>query len=227
MKIIAACVIILLLSSIGLAENKYIIEAAVGVPFTEGYEFALKGSYRLNPIITLSLAAGIVDNIEFDFPNNRICYIPPLDGYYEYSEITKTVYYAAPSIGIHTRIARFSFGLLFPDKEYSSSQFGYPFDESKKSEPVLGIELGERDFYFFGKSLASIPLYSGGGPLEIGIGGRTAKGYEHKFFYSMMAADPGPYISFGYRGEYRLYKANALVLGVTFYSAIVGIKAEF
>jgi len=227
MNIIAACIMILLIPSVCLAEDKYIVEAAAGVPFAEGYEFALKGSYRLSSIITFSLAAGIIDDIEFDFPDNRICYIPRLDGYNGYIEKIKTVYYTAPSIGISARVARFNFGLLFPDTESGSNRLGYPFDGSGKFEPVLGIELGERDFYIFGRSLVSIPLYSGGGPLEIGIGGRSAKGCEHKFFYSMMPGDTNPYVSFGYRGEVRLLNANAIVFGITFYSVIVGVKTEF
>ena len=96
-------------------------------------------------------------------------------------------------------------------KSGTRTDFDYPFDGHHDFKPSIGVEFGLNNFFLYGKTLASMPLYSGGGFLELGCGGRSAKGYGHRVYYSRTLVND---INLGYQGEIRIKDATALIVGL-------------
>ena len=214
------------------AGSKYIIEAATGFgskyfPFSSEWkysvddygsqynEYAIKGTYLYRKALSTSLTVGWLEDknyISYGVTPDSI----PSPAFVGWHKKIRKVYYIVPSATLSTSSFRIDVGAIIfktyiEDNLYAADRYDYPFDGNSGIRPAGGLELGARDAYVFGRFFNSFPLYSGGGGIEIGIGGRSKKGYEHKLYYSM-----APHLSgLGYRGEVRIRNNTGIMFGLS------------
>ena len=228
------------------AENELTLEAAMGLASQEksfapdwpGYvgddgllyrEFAARIQYRYNPLLTLSSTLGFLN----DWKKPRdILYFDRPDLWYPLMAKRKFVY-IRPAMRLSAEWLRVDLGLLLlienADSLRNKTEF-YIYNEEKSVFPVLGIELGEDNGFLYAGLANSFPMISGGGIIEIGLGGRFRGIYQHKFF---AAASGYQDMSLGYRGEFRVYKKMAITPGFSLggrdrdnvYMMTIGIKS--
>jgi hypothetical protein len=228
------------------AENEFTLEAAIGLALQEksfapdwpGYvgddglicrEFAARIQYRYNSLLTLSSTFGFFN----DWKKPRdILYFDRPDLWYPLMAKRKFIY-LRPTMRLAAEWLRLDLGLLLlienADSLRNKTEF-YIFDGEKSVFPVLGIELGEDNGFLYAGLANSFPMVSGGGIIEMGLGGRYKGIYEHKFF---TAASGYQDISLGYRGEFRVYKNIAITPGFSIggrdrenvYMITLGIKS--
>jgi hypothetical protein len=208
------------------AENELTLEAAMGLaseekPFTSdwsGYvgeggllyrEFAMKMAYRYSSLLTLSSTLGVWNDWE---KPRYILYFDRPD-LWSYLQAKREFFYFRPTMRLSAEWIRLDLGLILlmenADSLKNKTEF-HKFEREKDVCPVLGIELGEDNGYIYAGLANSFPLISGGGIIEIGLGGRYRGIYEHKFF---TAASGYQDVSIGYRGEFRVYKNIAITPG--------------
>ncbi len=251
LKLFAAIVVALLDFSVLQAGTKFTIEGASGfsspnLPFSENWngrvtnegllyrEFALRGTAKINSLISLSFMVGWLREredlrgmiISYGIDHGKTSFFPPY-----YSLFSREIVYYVPSIRLSSQIVRLDLGTIIYQvfRESPYSHFEYPFDGEHDFKPVFGVEFGEPGFYVLAKYFDEFPLYSGGGNFEIGLGGRYNEKFEHKIFFSRASYD---YVGIGYRGEFGLYKNFALLLGLTAggienksqYSGMIGVR---
>lgn len=247
--LIMSVALILLSVSEGWAGNLIILEAASGVgspvsPFSSKWEgavrsgglyyreFAVKGTYALSPVVSVRVSTGWLK----DYSVSRFW----LDGppppeppdFWGPQKSIREVFYFIPSIKVSLYELRLDIGTIVYREEIDGAWYrsdDYPFNGSHRLKPSIGVELGETGIYIFGGLSNSFPLISGGGILELGIGGRSRGIYEHKVSCNISSYY---HIGLGYRGEFRVFRQTALSIGFlvggknddNVYVANIGIK---
>jgi hypothetical protein len=212
--------------------NDLVVEAAGGVgsphfPFSSKWngsfvdgglflrDYAVRCRYDITEWLSVSSMLGWLEN-RYTERQNFIVYdgpFPPFDRQY-ISPIQKITYFV-PTIRLTLQTIRADFGaIVYSQRRTGSSyrDFYYPFNSSHRFKPVIGLELGERNGYLFGRFLDTFPLYAAG-IAEAGIGWRISGKYEHKI--SILGL-PSGFMGIGYRGEFRVYRETALSLGFSF-----------
>ena len=237
---------ILLLVSAGRAGDGLIIEAAGGVgspvsPFSSKWkgavrsgglyfkEFAVRGKYVLTPVISVGASLGWLK----DYSVSPIWPFPPPELWGPQKSI-REVFYFIPSIKVSLYELRLDVGAIVYREEIDGAWYvsdKYPFNGSHRLKPSIGVELGEPGVYIFGRFSNSFPLISGGGIIELGIGGKVKEIYEHKGYVGISSYHD---IGLGYRGEIRIYKETAFSVGAAvgrtdaknIYTLTFGIKTS-
>jgi len=213
------------------SENDIIIEIATGfgsehTPFSSKWngavvegglnyrEYAIRGIYLGYEFLSLSLTTGLIED---HFVKDH--YIIPLESIHSAywtndMEEYRQVFYLIPTLGLSIKELEINLGAILytaKTRDYDIGSYYYPFNGDKSFKPSLGIVLGEKGFYLFGKFFNSFPLYSGGGGLEIGLGGRYAKYFEQKAYFSVANHFSG----IGYKGEFRISNTVGFIIGIS------------
>jgi hypothetical protein len=229
--------------AVSMANDNIVIETAVGFgsrsfPFTAKWnrasgdlrfyykEFAVRGTYIHTGWLSSSLTAGWLKD-KAEFYSAITPDTVPIPAYVGIIAESRNVYYFIPSLRISSAIFRLDIGgLIFksePENEpYYVDNSDYPFNRKSGIRPSGGIELGPKEFYFVGRFYNSLPLYSGGGGFELGIGGRNKNGYEQKFYLSWTEH----FYGYGYRGEVRIYRNTGLLFGLALGSYVRGYSGN-
>jgi len=148
-------------------------------------------------------------------------------GYYSR---TRQVTYLLPSFRISYVFASLDLGAFIYKTSGESSGEKFPFDGEHDFKPSLGLTLGDDNFYAFTGIYNSFPLNSGGGGWTFGVGRKWSGLYDHKLYFFSEFLDA---IGFGYRGEAKVYRHNALSFGLLIggtdrydiYAFTLGIKS--
>jgi hypothetical protein len=187
-------------------------------------EYAARVEYSFSRVLGISIAAGWIRKLELGTRTVDL-------GHYHYSAPTRKFTYLLPSLSINTNELRAKIGTIIyrDDDEFGGDDF--PFNSDTKFWPSFGVELGTREFYLLGGFINSLPLYSE--CLEIGFGGRFSGLYDQRLYLYAGLLD---YVGFGYRGEFKIFKKNAIILGISIggdghkgelYTFTLGMKFNF
>lgn len=196
-------------------------------------EQAMRISFTRNEYVTPSLALGWMKDRATLGPisptQGQVLSPVPGDNSGYYSR-TRQVTYLLPSFRISYVFASLDLGAFIykTSGEFSGEKF--PFDGEHDFKPSLGLSLGDANLYAFTGIYNSFPLNSGGGGWTFGVGRKWSGLYEHKLYLFSAFLDA---IGFGYRGEARVYRNNALSFGLLvggadrhdIYAFTLGIKS--
>lgn len=242
--LLAICPVVSPRWSTAVAQHDIIIEAAEGFaspvsPVSSKWEgavkpgglfyreFAARGTYRIHMVVSARITIGWLE----DYSRPVAWFARPPE-FPQPQPSFRDVYYLIPSVTVSLRELRFDFGTVIYHEDITRYDYwydDYPFDGVHRFKPSIGLELGERGAFIFGRLSDSFPLISGGGILEAGIGGRVDRLYEHKVSCSLSNYH---YAGLGYRGEFRIFRQNALSFGLLIggkdrdnvYAMTIGIK---
>jgi hypothetical protein len=179
-------------------------------------EYAIRGSYKIDENLSIASAIGWISErheIIGDVIFATYAPYPPLPEWDLPSPPNREITYLIPSIRYEHRIIRAELGAVLYDSHPWDIRYEdhYPFNGNHKLKFSGGLEFGENRIYILFRLLDSFPLYSGGGLIEAGLGGRKTGVYEHKVY---LAGQPFDAVALGYRGEIRIYKNTAISLGL-------------
>jgi hypothetical protein len=229
-RYVSGLILVILSAILCHAENSFTFESAIGLgsehmPFFSKWngavadgglyyrEFAVKGTYICTEYLSVSLTVGQIK----DRYLGNLCIPSGAKNYFfygSYYDRSREVFYVIPSVGLTMKEVRFNFGLILYKSQTESiniTMYDYPFNGGHRLRPSVGIELGENSFYIFGRFFNSLPFYSGGGGLEIGLGCRYANSFEQKAYFSLASHFTG----LGYKGEFKVYNTSGLIFGIS------------
>lgn len=245
--IIPLLMITIIIPAIALrAENELILEAATGVssenkPLTSDWngslgsdgllmrEFAFRMTYNYTHNIDFSSTLGYLS----DWEKPRYVFYSDRPDIWANLETKRKILYFRPDMRLSSDQITLDVGLLFSGNIVESletkTEFSV-FDHLNWILPTIGIQLGDSKVYMYANFAGSFPLISGGGLLEIGMGGRYHGLYEHKIYFAVTGYQQ---VALGYRGEFRIYKKTAITPGFSIggndrddvYMMTIGIKS--
>lgn len=165
-------------------------------------EYAIRGEYSFTNILGASIAFGWLN----DRYLSSGLIVPAVIGY---SSPTREIYYLLPSFSLNSSELRLHLGAVIKLNNDGFKYGDYPFDEDHKLAPSFGIELGEKKCHLVGSFLSEFPIIAVA--IELGLGMRFSDFYEQRVVIFRGNYD---WVGFGYKGEYRIYKQNALIFGI-------------
>jgi hypothetical protein len=158
------------------------------IPFTD---FGFSADHKFKSPIKIGLRSGYISD---EIPVSSVYY----DDYKSYLFEDRTNFYFNPDFSLEWKWFGIGAGPFFAQK----TLYGSEGETWGKTLPSGHIRLGTKSAYISINMLENVPLYSGGGYLDLGYGVRASRNFS--FWLGMGTSGPYDYIGFVAKTNLRL-----------------------